>query len=84
MLCLASYIKLARLSKFSVQIFYINNQVLFSKFSIASFIKHRWKRLYLHLKSCQLQIYNSLSTNDSAASIHQVEKGIITVSCLPA
>ena len=84
MLCLASYIKLARLSKLYIQIFYIKYQVLFSKFSIASFIKHRRRRLYLHLKSCQLQIYNSLSTNDSAASIHHVEKGIITVSCLPA
>ncbi len=82
MLCLASYIKLARLSKFSIQIFYIKYQVLFSKFCIASFIKHRRRRLYLHLKTCQPQIYNSLSTNDSAASISQVSNDMIAVLCL--
>jgi hypothetical protein len=81
-LCLASYIKLARLSKFNIQIFYIKYQVLFSKFCIASFIKHRRRRLYLHLKTCQPQIYNSLSTNDSAASISQVSNEIIAVLCL--
>jgi len=81
-LCLASYIKLARLSKFNIQIFYIKYQVLFSKFCIASFIKHRRRRLYLHLKTCQPQIYNSLSTNDSAASISQVSNDMIAVLCL--
>ena len=82
MLCIASYIKLARLSKFDIQIFYIKYQVLFSKFCIASFIKHRVSGLYKHLKTCQPQIYNSLSTNDSAASISQVSNDMMAVLCL--
>ena len=82
MLCLASYIKLARLSKFDIQIFYIKYQVLFSKFCLASFIKHRVSGLYKQQKTCQPQIYNSLSTNDSAASINQVSNDMMAVLCL--
>jgi len=52
-LSIASYIKLARLSKFDIQIFYINNQVLCSKFCLASFIKHRVSGLYKAAKTCQ-------------------------------